>query len=557
MKTETNFHRNKLLFLYAWVIIMLIPSCNKDPYLDLNLSTFEEQSNFEDSIILKYGYYLEEAGYNYAINKILSDLENANLNELEINPDSTGIFWTYEDGTRCCFCIKSFDEGQMGKESLNKRISNFVPINNLKIGANESIKNNSALILSPISWQLGDYDNTELISEMLERSQFNVKYKKNISKSSSTISFNDFSDWDQYGLIYIETHGTIDPRTNQFILSSGIKYTKTLAEEHKAEIKAKKITKFLDSKFYKAFGFTPEWFLVMFPTPPEDMLFFITACYSTRNASLRNVFIGSSNESCIFGWDGSISVEKAFETGLFIFQSLLDEKLNCWDSYGKALQAGMVNYDDGGKDVILNLYGNKEIFLIEDDSFLQEPFNGDALNNDVWEIYDNTYSHESGLNMYVNDTLIINRGANNDNNGFYGIVSKNQYDNLTEASVDVWMSSLHNWQDHKVTFHTPIAAMGYYNYGSYWFAHYINSDGNSQLVKFADSYVADSKYSLRIRISENKLLFEWDPGSGFVEVFSTTDFSTEYAGQWPGLGKRVMLSNADRGYTKYDNLILR
>lgn len=204
-------------------------------------------------------------------------------------------------------------------------------------------------------------------------------------------------------------------------------------------------------------------------------------------------------------------------------------------------------------------FGNQVSFTtVVSDAIITEPFNGNVLNTSIWQIYDNTFYHESGLEMKINDTLIIKRGTTNDNNMFYGIVTKNQYTNFKEASVDVWLSSLHNWQDHKVTFCTPVATIGYYNYEGKWFASYTTSSGVSALNWFATGYLPDTRYSLRIRISGNELIFEWDKGAGFIKVFSTTDFSTElYQGLWPNLNKRVMLSNGDRGYTKYDNLILK
>jgi hypothetical protein len=108
-----------------------------------------------------------------------------------------------------------------------------------------------------------------------------------------------------------------------------------------------------------------------------------------------------------------------------------------------------------------------------------------------------------------------------------------------------------------VIFHTPLAEMGYYNVPASWFVNFNNSEGEYQQIFFSDNYVPDSKYSLRTRISGNKLIFEWNTGSGFVEVYSTTDFSADFGLQWPDTYKRVKLATSDRGYTKYDNLILR
>lgn len=188
--------------------------------------------------------------------------------------------------------------------------------------------------------------------------------------------------------------------------------------------------------------------------------------------------------------------------------------------------------------------------------YLYEPFNGTNLNTDLWEIYDNTGYHENGLNMYIDDTLIINRGPTNDNNGSYGIISKNQYDNVTEVSVDVWMSSMHNWQDYKVNFITPIGDMGYYNYGSQWWIHYTDNSGSAVGVYFeiGNGYVPDNKYSIRIKDTGNNLVFEWNNGSGFEDVFSTANYSSSLHHQGTEYYKKILMTTSDRGYTKYDNL---
>ena len=191
------------------------------------------------------------------------------------------------------------------------------------------------------------------------------------------------------------------------------------------------------------------------------------------------------------------------------------------------------------------------------DLILYEPFNGNTLNSEIWDIYDNTSYHESGLNMSVNEMLIINRGSNNNNNGWYGIISKNEYTNVIEASVDIWFSSLHNWQDHKAHFASPIGNMGYYNYGSYWWVRYADKTGTVKIEHFGNSYEADHKYTFKITDTGNQLIFEWDDGSGFIEVFSTSDYSSDLHGKNTDFDKKVALITSDKGYTKFDNLILK
>lgn len=203
-------------------------------------------------------------------------------------------------------------------------------------------------------------------------------------------------------------------------------------------------------------------------------------------------------------------------------------------------------------------YGDQVSFTTSAETFiLTEEFTGTTLSS-IWDIFDNTAVHEAGINLEVNNQLIITRGATNNNNGHYGIISKSQYENVKEATIDVWLSALHNWQDVKGIFHTPIGAIFYYNYEGKWGCQYTSSAGVFKYLYLQSGYTPDIKYALRIRISNNTLYFEMDSGSGYVQMFSTTDFSPNYVANGMTLAnKKVMLINSDRGYVKYDNLILK
>ncbi|MCF8307086.1 MAG: T9SS type A sorting domain-containing protein [Ignavibacteriales bacterium] len=189
-------------------------------------------------------------------------------------------------------------------------------------------------------------------------------------------------------------------------------------------------------------------------------------------------------------------------------------------------------------------------------NYFIENFDGSLLDNYLWKIFDNTSFHEPGIDLVVNDTLIIHRGASNDNNGFYGVISQRTYPIVKDFSIDVFMSELHNWQDWKTDIKTPIAGIGYFNAGSYWELSYATTNGDIFNLIFAYQYVPDNKYSFRISNLNGLLSFEWDKGNGYELIHSTQDYSEVMLDFTSEYYQKILLITSDRGYTKYDNVVL-
>ena len=117
-------------------------------------------------------------------------------------------------------------------------------------------------------------------------------------------------------------------------------------------------------------------------------------------------------------------------------------------------------------------YGSDKTFTTTSPTYI-DLFDGSSLNTAFWQILDKTITHESGLNLYVNNALYIVRGPNNDNNGWYGIESIQEYPTFKSAKIDFWLDPVHNWQDHKIGFATPYGMMGYYNVSSsFWYDYF-------------------------------------------------------------------------------------
>lgn len=184
-----------------------------------------------------------------------------------------------------------------------------------------------------------------------------------------------------------------------------------------------------------------------------------------------------------------------------------------------------------------------------------DPFDGPQLNTGFWQIFDNTLTHEQGLNLTINGTLNILRGPNNDNNGFYGVESTLEYPSFKMAKIDFWLAPEHGWQNHKVGFVTPYGAMGYYNVDQSWWIQFTKSNGDLFTYNFnSNAYTGNQKYSFRITYNSNSVKFEWDNGSGYQLAYETSDFKSFF---WSNTTyKKVNIIQSDKGTLKCDNFEL-
>jgi uncharacterized protein (TIGR02145 family) len=354
----------KKMIFYIFIFAAILNSCQKDTEKVVNINTYTGQSEYEGTLISKFIDSKKISSTHVAISILLEELKKQNkITNIGIGSDSSAIFWTYEDGIRTCLYIPNSDNTMNGGSD-----NPLFEIKENKITNSKGMPRNlNALILSPVSWQLksliNNYDETESIANKLETIGFAVKYKSNNSKLTQTITFDDFKNLGRYGLIYLKTHGSLDPLYMQVCLSSGIIYTEASSLNYNDELKKDStLMKFIDPEGNTTFGLTPKWFKISFPQPPIGTLFFASACSGNQNSTLSKVIIG--NGSAFYGWDYSVTFHKAYDSGIDIFNGLIDKKLNCYDSWLQAFQNGNCIDKDNGKTITLYLKGDTSLRLI-------------------------------------------------------------------------------------------------------------------------------------------------------------------------------------------------
>jgi hypothetical protein len=106
------------------------------------------------------------------------------------------------------------DDLEVNDKSIQFEMSNKLNENSDQINPDESIvlATGNILVLSPFAWEnlIGKFDLDESVMAKL-RAEFGSKvdHKRNTVRDNPTISWNDFTDLEGYGVITISTHGSI------------------------------------------------------------------------------------------------------------------------------------------------------------------------------------------------------------------------------------------------------------------------------------------------------------------------------------------------------------
>ena len=342
-------------------MILLFASCQKES--DINLSTYDGRLNFEEKLKSDFVQNLKSKNEEFAISILMEDLHNqSTINDISIDQDSISIFWTFEEKIRCCFYIGPKDSSIYTNTSSSVDISE-----NLQRPKSDSKGRtlDNAIILSPINWYLdrflGTYDETELISEKLKSIGFIVNYKRNSSKDLEEISFDDYERLNSYGVVYLKTHGTIDPKSQNFCLYSGVIITEARDQQYAGLLRQNILIHFIDPNGNSTYGLTTTW-LKSSLSPAQNVLFFVSACQSNQNSTLRSLVVGRG--STFFGWDKPVTLRMSYNTGIAIFNKLIDNKLNVYESWLAALKDGYCIDKDNNYTSTLNLEGDHELRLL-------------------------------------------------------------------------------------------------------------------------------------------------------------------------------------------------
>lgn len=245
----------------------------------------------------------------------------------------------------------------------------FTEFNSVKISFESQENNNRAVVLDPFNSEFNflSLDAYEMymrsIIYNLERAGYTVDYYKD---ENVTISLLKRLDDEGYSVIYINSHGFIDPHgfyglfVNEKIDSEKVNlYNDDLEEDRIGYLEDGSLAGYLyvTPKFFSLYGNNSLF---------TDALIFIDACYSGNKTSLAEVFLNLGAQ-CFIGWNGPVNVIH----GIMMDGKFFHEACKYNKTIEQALRGTRADPDSGAT---LTYFGNGTLRILRVAQILEEDY---------------------------------------------------------------------------------------------------------------------------------------------------------------------------------------
>jgi hypothetical protein len=321
-----------LFTCFVFLSLILNISCNKDSETVL---TFEKEKQIAHDAIAEYSELVKTYDSTTSLVKLIDFIKNnASVTEVTLNPDTTSIFWKLSNGMRCFYSIYYYqtdgDTSEFGFKSQGTKLhsNNFY-----KLNLKSSIRNNKALILSPYRWDFYPFDAGRYIKGKINGLDYTIDYKENNNKSDQNLTLEDYKNFNNYGVIYISTHGNVDfSNNNEIELATGIVLTEELRTQYEADFTANRMgTGYIAHSDDPYLCLYSSWFDQQYPVKFDSSVFYASFCYSLYNETLSDALV--NDNCCYFGWNRSPGAYASYWTDKEFFKYTCDDKLNCQEAY--------------------------------------------------------------------------------------------------------------------------------------------------------------------------------------------------------------------------------
>ncbi|MBS7634090.1 hypothetical protein KEJ34_01110 [Candidatus Bathyarchaeota archaeon] len=245
-------------------------------------------------------------------------------------------------------------------------LSSFTESNSVKINF-ESQENGRAIVLDPFN---SEFNSLSLdVYEMymrsiiynLERAGYTVDYYKD---ENVTINLLKRLDDEGYSIIYINSHGFIDPQ-GFYGLFINEKIDTEKANLYQSDLEEKSIRCLEDGSLAGYLYVTPQFFsLYGNNSLSPDALIFIDACHSGNNTSLAEVFLNLGAQ-CFIGWNGPVNVIH----GIMMDGKFFHEACKYNKTVEQALRGTRADPDSGAT---LTYFGNGTLRILRVAQILDE-----------------------------------------------------------------------------------------------------------------------------------------------------------------------------------------
>ena len=358
----------KVISIAVSIVILLTFACSKKSPTESETiqDKIHNASEISESVSNKYEVFIASNPESQARRLLVNELESYSaVQNAGISADSTTVWWKLKNGLNCAFLTETI-------LSLAKNQSNAVELPKFKKQHLEKklLVNKNALMLSPFQWQMTSSDATTSIKNLFHDADFHVEYLSNEDDDEANFSLADYKDFDDYGAVYILTHGHLDG-DNNIMLNAGIEINKIsdndmdeFAEGLNEDYFDYTTIKGIEGKRYLAFS--PKWIKSLYSQSLQSTLIYANACVSLFNSTMANAMIGTSDPTSIyFGWTNKPTKNDGNETAQYFFNELLNAGLDCGDAW-ENLRDNNLGISRPFKNPVsyLEYKGNSELQLI-------------------------------------------------------------------------------------------------------------------------------------------------------------------------------------------------
>lgn len=219
-----------------------------------------------------------------------------------------------------------------------------------------------ALVLAPYLWEFAPYDASPDIAQMLGNArgyENNVHYFANQSAGDQNVLISHFSNWSDYDVVYISSHGSEMCSSDQlFGCDSGIYTGVKLTRESSANLDAIGGSAGFTSTRSGSVVVTNDFFRNAYGiSGVENTIIYIDSCESYERSDLWDSSgtlpdLLSGFSSLVFGWERSVDSDHAANTARMLFEDAINEGTPMGKSFTD-FHSDIVN--DGSDDATLRV----------------------------------------------------------------------------------------------------------------------------------------------------------------------------------------------------------
>ncbi|HMB92003.1 MAG TPA: hypothetical protein VKP65_14205 [Rhodothermales bacterium] len=242
-------------------------------------------------------------------------------------------------------------------------------------------KTKRALVLAPYLYEFGGSDSGPAVANLLNTArgyEGNVTYVANPSETtSSNVSVDQFTNWGNYDVVFISTHGTQQCKEGEcrtaLLTSVHINVQDIPLNDPPGLILAKVV------EGRRTIGLTNDFFANQYPQGLSDAILYIDACQTFKSPELATALTGEAGT--YFGWSETVGASFSKSAATTFFGDLIEKGIPTGKALGTLQSQNMTTYGETGATLTTNVMGDE--LRIREIVYLQHPLSEEDLPVDL------------------------------------------------------------------------------------------------------------------------------------------------------------------------------